>query len=110
MAQPNVIYRELESAFKSRVHSYQLLNDGHVNDDSFFADASTEFVTRQKTVLSPHPFIKTYATFVVELEKNVSETGEDGIHAYNRITQRFYIYCETKTISSVDTDLKEWFS
>lgn len=74
-------------------------------------DACSEFVRREQIVLNSSHFIKTYGTLVVDLIEYTNAGEDDGINGeeMQQVTQRFYIYFQTKTISSVDTDLKQWF-
>lgn len=74
-------------------------------------DACSEFVRREQIVLNSSHSIKTYGTLVVDLIEYTNAGEDDGINGeeMQQVTQRFYIYFQTKTISSVDTDLKQWF-
>lgn len=103
MAEPRIVYRDLQSAFRDRIQSYQLENSGHKNVDGFFDHAYITFEQKQQVLLSEHNFMKTYATFIVDLIKKASGDND------GEITQRFYIQCGTHVIDAVDTDLAVWY-
>lgn len=95
-----------ESAFHDRIQTYAIVNVGHIKVDAFLNDAFTVFNERQSDIVNNSFLIKTYATFVAEFKKDVTDI--DGV--VTEIFQILYIHCWTE-VMDIDAiaRMREWF-
>lgn len=99
------------SAFNKRIYTFSLVNKEHIDVEDFLNDAFDLYHSEMINILDEHNMVKSSTIFVVEFEKDVQSTDENGQPDSDvyKVKETAYFHTSNKLISLED-DLNKHYN